>query len=263
MHKGIRIVAVWIAAAIALPAFAADNPWFGTWKLDTAKSHMTGATFTYTKGADGMDEYSDGAVSFKFTANGIDYPVFGGTTMNWVATGPNEWKETDKQNGTVTGTSDIKLTPDCKTMTTTSTANRPDGTTSHDVSVATKVKGEGCLEGTWKNTKATVSAPSDFVISQGSSADAWKWENRSWKQTVEGKPDGTDLAISGPTVPSGMTVAFKADGARKITVEVKVNGKVIGQGEQVLAPNGKTFTETDWTPGKENEKQTYVYNKQS
>lgn len=263
MQIRIRTLAVLMIAAVALPAFAADNPWFGTWKLDTAKSHMTGNTFTYTKGADGMDEYSDGAVTFKFTANGIDYPVFGGATMNWVAAGPNEWKETDKQNGTVTGTADIKLTPDCKKMTITSTANRPDGTTSHNESVYSKVKSDGCLEGTWKSTKVSESAPSAVVISQGSSPDAWKWEIAAWKETVEGKPDGSDLAITGPQVASGMTIAFKADGTHKLTYEVKTSGKVIEQGEQVLAPNGKTFTETEWTPGKENEKQTFVFNKQS
>lgn len=263
MQIRIRNLAVWMAAAVALPAFAADNPWFGTWKLNVAKSHMTGDTFTYTKGADGMDEYSNGPVSFKFTANGIDYTVFGDATMNWVSTGPNEWKETDKLKGTVTGTADIKMTPDCKTMTITNMANRPDGTTTHDVSVYTKVKSDGCLEGTWKSTKVSQSAPSDFVISQGSSPDAWKWEIAAWKETVEGKPDGSDLAISGPQVVSGMTVAFKADGTHKIGFQVKNNGKVIEEGEQVLAPNGKSFTETDWTPGKEKEKQTYVFDKQS
>lgn len=263
MQNGIRVFAVWMIAAVALPAFAAENPWFGTWKLDPAKSHMTGDTFTYTKGADGMDEYSNGALSFKFTANGIDYPVFGEATMNWVATGPNEWKETDKVKGAVTGTSDIKLTPDCKTMTMTNTANRPDDTTGNSVAVYTKVKSDGCLEGKWKSTRVNMSAPSGFVISQGSSPDTWKWETPAWKQTVEGKLDGSDLAITGPTVPSGVTVSYKQEGPRKLTFEVKAGGKVIGQGEQVLAPSGKTFTETDWTPGKENEKQTYIYNKQS
>ena len=83
-------------AAVTLPALAADNPWFGNWKLDPAKSHMTGDTFTYSKVAGGMDHYSNGPISFDFTANGIDYPVMANATTAWVASGPNQWKETDK-----------------------------------------------------------------------------------------------------------------------------------------------------------------------
>lgn len=263
MQARIRTFAVLLAAAVAIPAFAADNPWFGTWKLDPAKSHMTGETFTYSKTANGMDHFTNGVLSFDFTANGLDYPVMGGATTSWVSTGPNEWKTTDKMNGKETNSSVVKLSTDCKTMTETTTGTRPDGTDIHNVTVFTKAKsGEGCLEGTWKSTKVSQSAPGSFVISQGGSPDTLKWEIPGWKETVEGKADGTDLPLTGPQVPANMTVAFKADGARKLSFEVKQAGKSIEKGEQVLAPNGKSFTETSWTPGKENEKQTYVFNKQ-
>lgn len=264
MQIRIKVLAMWTIAAVALPAFAADNPWFGTWKLDPAKSHMTGSTFTYSKVANGMDHFTNGVLSFDFTANGLDYPVMGGSTTNWVSTGDNQWKSTDKMNGKVTNTSEISLSKDCKTMTEIDTGTRPDGTEYHNQTVYTKAKsGDGCLEGTWKSTKVSESAPGSFVISQGSSPDTWKWEIPGWKETIEGKADGTDLPLSGPQVPSDMTVSMKADGARKVAFQVKQAGKVIDQGEQVLASNGKSFTETEWTPGKENEKQTYVFNKQS
>ena len=262
MQSTIRALVLCITAAVAVPAFAADNPWFGTWKLDVAKSHMTGDTFTYSKAANGMVHYSNGPISFDFTANGIDYPVMSNATTNWVTTGPLQWKETDKTNGTVTATSDIKLTPDCKTMNIVSTGTRPDGTSFRDEAVYVKTKSDGCLEGTWKGTKATQSAPPDFVISAGSSPDSWKWEITGWKETVEGKTDGSDLAITGPTVPAGLTIAFKSEGARKLSYQVKSGGTVINQGEQVMAASGKSYTDTSWTPGKESEKQTYVYDKQ-
>ena len=63
-------------------------------------------------------------------------------------------------------------------------------------------------------------------------------------------------------MPAGLTICFTADGDRKLVYQVKSSGTVIGQGEQVLAPGGKSYTDTSWTPGKENEKQIYVYNKQ-
>jgi hypothetical protein len=262
MLPTIRMFVLCMTAAVAVPAFAADNPWFGTWKLDPSKSHMTGDTFTYSKTASGMNHFSNGPISFDFTANGIDYPVMSNATTNWVANGPNQWKETDKTNGAVTGTSDIKLTADCKTMNITSTGTHPDGTAFHDEAVYVKTKSDGCLEGTWKSTKNAQSAPPGFVISQGSAPDAWKWEITGWKETVEGKADGSDLAISGPTVPAGLTICFTTDGTHKMLYQVKSSGTVISKGEQVLAANGKSYTDTSWTPGKENEKQIYVYNKQ-
>jgi len=262
MQPTIRILVLSFAATVALPALAADNPWFGTWKLDTARSHMTGDTFTYSKTPTGMDHFTNGPMSFDFTANGIDYPTLGNATTAWVAAGPNQWKETDKAGGAVIGTYDIRLTANCKTMTIVATGSRPDGTPLHDETVYSKVKSDGCLEGTWKSIKASQSAPSDYVISQGSAPDTWKWDIPGWKETMEGKLDGSDLTLAGPTVPSGITICYVADGAQKLKYQIKSGGTVIDQGEQVLAPGGKTFTDTSWTPGKENEKQTWVYNKQ-
>ncbi|MGA8163051.1 MAG: hypothetical protein WCB76_19750 [Acidobacteriaceae bacterium] len=264
MRKKVISAGKWFAAALvaasfAVPAMAADNPWYGTWKMDVAKSHLTGQTFTYTKQADGLDQFSDGVMTYTFTANGIDYPVTGGGTESWVFTGANAWKVTDKQNGTVLSTTDVKLSPNCKTMTQVTTGTRPDGSTIHDEESYTKEKSDGCLEGTWKSVKLSSNEPNTFIISAGSAPDTWKWDIPDQKETVEGKADGSDLSITGPTVPSGYTVSFKMDGPRKIDVAVKLDGKTVSQGNDVLAANGKSFTTTSWTPGKENEKTTAVY----
>jgi hypothetical protein len=41
------LLACVLALVSTMPTLAADNPWIGTWKLDPAKSHFTGDTFTY------------------------------------------------------------------------------------------------------------------------------------------------------------------------------------------------------------------------
>lgn len=268
MHVTIRnlrapLTASLIAACTILPAFAADNPWVGTWKLNKAKSHFTGQTFTYSKNANGLDHFSDGAMEYDFTANGIDYPIFGGATESWTASGPNAWTVTDKQNGNVITVTKVELSKDCRTMKTETTGTRPDGSSIKDQNTYSKTKpAEGCLEGTWKSVKVVDSSPGGWIISQPS-PDEWKWEIPDWKETVTGKADGSDLTVNGPTVVSGLTVAMKQDGPRKMTYTVKQNGKVLSQSEQVLSPNGKTLTDTSWVPGKENEKQIWVYEKQS
>lgn len=255
----VLLVAGWSAGT----AVAAENPWYGTWKMDQAKSHLTGQTITYTKQANGLDQFSDGAMTYDFTANGQDYPVVGGEMESWVFTGPDTWKVTDKLNGQVVSTTEVKIAPGCRTMTQNSTGTRPDGSAINDEESYTKVKSDsGCLEGTWKNTKMKNSSPGVFIISAGSAPDTWKWEIPEWKETVEGKPDGTDLPVTGPETPAGYTVSFKLDGARKVDITVKASGKTVSQGDDVLAANGKSFTGTSWTPGKENEKTTAVYVKQ-
>lgn len=255
-------MAVLVVAACAVPAWASENPWIGTWKLDQAKSHFTGATFTYSKEANGLDQFSDGNMSYEFTANGVDYPVMGGQTESWVFTGPNAWKVVDKKDGKEINTTQVELSKDGKTMKTVTTGTRPDGSAIHDENTYTKVKGGPGLEGTWKSVKVSTSAPGLWIVSQGSSPDEWKWDIPDWKESVQGKPDGSDLAITGPIVANGMTVAIKQDGPRKLAYEVKENGKTLSKGEQVLAANGKSFVDTSWTPGKENEKQIGFYAKQ-
>lgn len=48
----------------------------------------------------------------------------------------------------------------------------------------------------------------------------------------------------------------------KISYTVKNNGKPEQYGIKTLAPDGKSFTEIYWNPGKESEKTTLVYIKQ-
>lgn len=260
---GMPVTAIVIAACAGVPAFAGTNPWFGTWKMDTAKSHLAGGTFSYTKESNGLDQYSNGVEQYDFTANGHDYPVMGGETESWSFTGPDAWKVTDKQNGKVVSTSDVKLSANCRTMTVTVSGTMPDGSAMHEEDVYTREKpGSGCLEGTWKNTKVSDSTPGEMAISAGPQAGEWKWEIPAWKETVEGKPDGSDLSISGPEVPSGTTVAFRQENSHKMHFEVKENGKTLEEGDEMLSGNGREMTSTSWTPGQENEKTTAVYLKE-
>ncbi len=43
---------------------------------------------------------------------------------------------------------------------------------------------------------------------------------------------------------------------------VKDKGKPVGYGTQTLSADGKSFTDTSWSPGKESEKQTAFFVKQ-
>jgi hypothetical protein len=89
-----------------------------------------------------------------------------------------------------------------------------------------------------------------------------KWESPAYHSSFEGKTDGSDIAYTGPTVPPGMFVTMKATAPRVLSFSSKLAGKVIGYDIQTLAPDGKSYTDVSWSPGKESEKTTAVYVKQ-
>jgi hypothetical protein len=251
-----------LAVFAALPALAADNPWVGTWTLDLSKSHFTGDTFTYSKSANGMMHYSDGSIAnFDFGIDGKEYKTVYDRTTTWTAAGDNAWDTVMKANGKVLGKSHRELSSDGKTLTITGTGTRPDGTDFKDVTIYTRVTGTTGLIGKWRSTKVTISAPDSFVIS-APSPGVMHWDIPAYKESVQGKFDGTDLPITGPNVPPGLTLAVKQVAPTKLSYVVKGNGKPDSYGIQTLAADGKSFTDLSWSAGKPGEKATGVYVKQ-
>jgi hypothetical protein len=260
MKKLLLVCALAIFAV--LPALAADNPWIGTWTLDLNKSHFTGNTFTYSKAANGMMHFSDGSVvNFDFAIDGKEYKTVYNRTTTWTTAGDNAWDNVIKADGKVLFNARRQLSADSKTLTITSTGTRPDGTAFKDETIYTRVTGTTGLVGMWRSTKVTISAPDSYVVSSPSPG-IMHWDIPAYKQTVEGKFDGTDLPIIGPDEPSGLTIAIKPDSPTKLSYIVKVNGKPDSYGVQTLAADGKSFTDVSWNAGKPDEKATGVYVKQ-
>jgi hypothetical protein len=249
-------------ALFPLSSLAADSPWIGTWKLDPSQSNFTGDTFTYSKTPNGMMHFSDGStVNYDFSINGKEYKTIYGRTTTWTAAGDNSWDTVTMLNGAVLSKSHREISSDGKTLTITTTGNKPDGTSFKEESVYNRVTKTTGLVGKWRSAKVDISAPDTFIIS-APSADTLHWEIPSYKETVEGKPDGTDHPITGPTAPPGLTLAFKMVSPNQISYVLKVKGKPDGYGTQTLSADGKSFTDVSWSPGKQSEKSTGFYARQ-
>jgi hypothetical protein len=260
MKKLLLVCALTVFATI--PALAAENPWVGTWTLDLNKSHFTGDTFTYSKAANGMMHFSDGSVAnYDFAIDGKDYKTVYDRTTVWTAAGDNAWDSVSKANGKVLAKVHRQLSADGKTLTITDTGTRPDGSAFHDETIYTRVTGTTGLVGKWRSTKVTISAPDSFVISSPSPG-TMHWDIPAYKESVQGKLDGSDLPITGPNVPPGLTLSVKQDSPTKLSYVVKGNGKPDSYGIQTLAADGKSFTDVSWSAGKPDEKGTGVYVKQ-
>lgn len=252
---------------VALPggvALAATSPWEGTWKLDAARSHLTGDTFTFSQGPGQMLHYSDGVnVSYDFGLDGKEYPSAYGRVTSWTPAGKNAWDSLTKMHGEVLAKGHRELSADGKTLTMTFSGSNADGSPYNEEDVYERTSGSEGLIGSWRSVKVkNPGGPQTFIIT-APRPGVLHYVIPEMKATVEGPADGSDLAVSGgPEVPAKMTYAYKFLAPTKVSYTLKIDGKVDSRGEQTLAADGRTYTDVSWSPGKEGDKQTAIWVKQ-
>lgn len=245
-------------ACASMSAFA-SSPWDGTWKLNEAKSKMTGSTFSVSKDGD-MYLLKASTVTFKYACDGKDYPVIADRTFSCTMSGMT-MNSVSKGSGKTLSTTKRDISADGKTLTEVETGTRPDGTSFTDTETYLRAAGSGTsLVGTWKNTKVTQSAPDVMVLKLN--GDVLHSENPGYKSTIDAKLDGTPAPIVGPTVPEGVMLSNKAEGNNKVISVETYKDKELSKDIMTLSADGKWITDVSWTPGKEAEKETFVYEKQ-
>jgi hypothetical protein len=260
LGRSIPALAVLVCLA-AGTALAADDPWLGTWKLDLAQSKLTGDTITFTKNAKGY-HFSDGSSdSYDFAIDGKEYPRGHDRTVTWTEVNDHTWDSMVTGGGEPPVKIHRELSADGKTLTNTVTGTRPDGSSLNDSTVWSRQSGGSGLVGKWKDVKTNQGGPSTFVITSPA-AGVYRWYYPEYKTSTEGKLDGSDLPVTGPGMAQGSTFSAKAAGPRKLTYTIKYHGKIESTGTQTVAPDGKSYTDVSWSPGKMNEKATAVYVKQ-
>lgn len=246
-----------------LPACAADNPWVGTWKLDPARSHFVGWTFTYSQSADGMYHYSDGpkGTETNFRIDGVEYRTQGASTSTWTAAGDNAWDTIHKTNGILVERVHRQLSPDGSIFDMTIDGTKPDGGTYHDRLVFKRLTAGKGLLGKWISTKVDISVP-DTILILPSPSGIYRWQAPAYKMTVEGKLDGSDIPVRGPLVSPGSMVTEKQINPYRIIHTFKIKGRVETVGVRTLTHDGGSFEDVTWIPGKRSETSTGVYVKQ-
>ncbi len=146
-----------LAAVASAPAFAQNDAFIGTWKLNLAKSSYTnppapkeltrtlvadGDSITYTYTGTAADGSS---ISYGFTVkyDGKDYPVTGsmpgGADMIAIKkTGPHSLMATQKKDGKAIGNAKVELSSDGKSATVTASGTDASGQSIGYVSVYDK-----------------------------------------------------------------------------------------------------------------------------
>ena len=89
--------------AAAQPSFA------GTWKLNLAKSQLTGQTISVEKTASGLMHFDSQGFEYDFDLSGKEFPTPDGGTTSWREVSPTIWEATNKINGRVIATYRLTL----------------------------------------------------------------------------------------------------------------------------------------------------------
>lgn len=257
----LRIASGCMLAILCSCALAqSQNAFVGTWKLNQAKSHLTGDTVTYSTAADGTMKEASVAGSYTFKTDGQPYTTPFDSTVTWKQTGPSTWSTEDRMKDTLLSTNIVRVSDDGKTMTVISTGTNPDGKAFNDTEVYTRVAGTSGLMGTWKSEKVK-SATSPMMEFAASGPDGIAWILPEIKAKLDLTFDGKDVAPVGPTVPDGLTISATKISSHSFSFVEKMNGKPLFKGTLTVSYDGKTLTNVSSAMQEQN-KRTAVYDKE-
>ena len=224
----------------------ATNPFVGKWKIDQAKSHVTGAADSVKSLGPNTWEFQYGNFSWTVKADGTDQPTpFGTTTLKVL--NPTTWQFTDKTDGKPTGTETWALSPDDKTMTRTFIGKKEDGEQFSSVVTVKRTAGTAGFEGTWEIT--AVQMPFTEIDIEPNGDDGITLHVPADGTTYSLNFDGKDYPEQGPRIPAGTTVSAKFTGARTAQATTKLNGKVFDNEDWEVSADGMTFTYTEHDAG--------------
>src|SRR5207248_10194030 len=182
----------------------------GKWRLNAAKSDLTGATVTYTQTGDTLS-YTEQGQSYKFKTDGRDYLTPFGYTAAWKRVDAHNVQMLAKVTGKTIETDALKLSDDYKTLTVTAAGKRPNGEAWQDLTVYTRVSGGPGLAGTWKATQVKLGSLKQVEFAPFG-ADGLTWKIADYDLTCDANFDGKDYPAKGQSAPSGLTVAIQKTG---------------------------------------------------
>jgi len=233
-------VAAVFAIALALSVHS-SNPFIGKWKIDEAKSHMTGSTDSVAAAGPNTWTFQDGAFSWKLRADGADQPTpFGTTAMKVV--NATTWEFTNKSNGKLTSTETWVLAAGGQSMKRTFDEQIKDGGSSSGFETVKRKAGTAGFEGTWESTELKMTFTEVDVEPNGDDGVTLRLPEDGTHYSL--KFDGKDYPEGGPRLPAGMTVSAKMTGPRTIRATTKLNGAAFETEDWEISADGQTFTYT-------------------
>lgn len=222
---------------------AARDPFVGKWKLDQAKSKITGERVNIKDLGENKYEITFGNISNTLVANGTDQPVHFGETESIAFEGPNTWKRVEKKDGRLLATSTWTLAPDGKTMTIQGVVHRADGSTSSEHVVVKRISGTKGFAGTWQSTELKIGSPEEQEI-RPYDGNGLSFITPAAHETLDMKFDGKDYADNGPNVAAGSASSGRRINEHTLEVTDNIKGMVMDTVQYKVSPDNKTMTLT-------------------
>ena len=240
MKTRLRAVAAFVVL-VGVSLVAADPSYVGKWKLNTAKSQLTGDTVTISKAADGMMTFDGQGFKYSFKTDGKEYPTPDGATAAWTQASPDTYDVTIKGGGKLIATYQAVVKGEALNLA--GKLSKADGTTS-DFSAAYKRKSGGPgLAGTWISTEVKASVSTLEV----SAARPTAYRSRRQWCDVRGQFNGKETPALGRLKGSKITTIFKKTTANSFEVTNRVDGKAMSTEIYSVSADGKTLS-IDGTP---------------
>jgi hypothetical protein len=230
----------------------------GRWTYDAAKSRVLDPDLLITKTASGTLHAKGGSgAPYEFDLVGGSYPLSNGRTITWVPTARDTWSAIKKKNEQVLEA--VTVTLSGSTLRRATQGKLPDGSPyERVVTYRREGQGEG-LVGRWRSTRVDTGATWDgFVISAGNDGIV-TWQIPTDLQVITGPIDGSDLAIVGPTGPTGSSIALRVAGARRFDYVMKNGERITESGTVTISRDRRWLTEVTWDVDEPDRKSKLVY----
>jgi hypothetical protein len=227
----------------------ATNPFVGKWKIDEAKSHITGAIDSVKAAGPNTWEFEYGSFSWTVKANNTDQPTPFGTTALKVLNSTT-WRFTNKSNGKPTLNETWVLSADNQTMTRTFVGKDENGQQTSTSATMKRDSGTTGFEGSWEITESQL--PFTEIDIEPNGDDGITVYAPVDGTTYSLKFDGKDYPEHGPRIPAGVTVSARMTGPRTVHAFTKLNGKVFDNEDWEISADGMTYTYTQHDAGTDN-----------
>jgi hypothetical protein len=230
--------------ASALVAFSgnilgADEPFAGTWKLNTEHSQVNAFLEKIEDLGENKYRFTIGDSVEEIVLDGQEHPTSYGT---WALKqeGPNKWTSVDKVNGKIYSTAVWTVSDDEKIFTSVTETPQADGSTARSEFKAKRLTGESGLVGSWGRMETKRRAPADWVI-QPYEKDGLSFTSQSSKEHFSVKFDGKDYPDEGPSVPAGSTVSGRRLDERTIELYGTTKGTLTYSEHLQVSDDRKTM----------------------
>lgn len=238
-----------VVSLLTATAFAAPNPFSGTWKMNPAKSRLIDTMRVDTAGAPNTYVFHLSLTNPEtIPADGADHPGIFGTTLAVTVLGPNQWKVVRKKDGRMLISAIWTLSADGNTLTDDFTGYRADGSTNNLLYKYARTTPGAGFAATWESTEEEVHSTYEVQV-KPFEGNGLSFISPSQKMTRSIKFDGQDYPAQGPDVLAGYATSGRRLSDRAVELTDKINGKVLDTQQVEVSPDGNTLTFTIHIPG--------------